>query len=129
MQNKLVRVATLMAYFMLLRQSEYIYSARENDHAVKAKHVEFKLFKQMDFVEASGVAEVSYAEVESVRITLPHCKNDVLRRGNPFWYESGSAEANEFYLVREMFNWSRVARFMSEDVFTSFRDDSGKLHR
>ena len=35
--NKMMRVAALMAYFLLLRQSEYIWQDSQSDHALRVK--------------------------------------------------------------------------------------------
>jgi hypothetical protein len=119
MAKRLVRVAALMAYFMLLRQSEYIYSPNEGSHALLARNVEFKFLQRNEFVSASQVRGEAYEQVESVRITLPHCKNDPFHRGNSLWYEARKVRAGEYDIVSELFQWSKVARFASEDVFTS----------
>ena len=36
--NKMMRVAALMAYFLLLRQSEYIWQNSKSDHALRVRH-------------------------------------------------------------------------------------------
>jgi hypothetical protein len=71
-------------------------------------------------------AEV-FSNVESVRVTLPHCKNDPFNRGNQSWYEAGKAGAGEFDIVWELFHWSKIANFLAEDVFTSYRDKDNKV--
>jgi hypothetical protein len=129
MNNRMIRVAALMAYFLLLRQSEYIYSAGDNDHALRAQHIEFKLRAGSRFITADKVATVIYSEVEAVRVTLPHCKNDPFHRGNQFWYEVGSVQKGKYDIVFEMFQWAKVAGFRADDVFTSFRDTSNKVIR
>jgi hypothetical protein len=127
MMNRLVRVAALMAYFLLLRQSEYIYTTGESSHALLAKNIEFRMNGK--FVPAHLITTEEFGHVESVRITLPHCKNDPFHRGNSFWYEARSVQAGQYDIVFEMFQWTKVAKFTSEDVFTSFRDERGTLRR
>jgi hypothetical protein len=82
--NKMMRVAALMAYFLLLHQSEYIWQNSKSDHALRVRHVEFKLRARDEFIDASAVSNVLFSDIESVKITLPHCKNDPFRRGNQF---------------------------------------------
>jgi hypothetical protein len=94
MKHKVIRVAALMAYFLLLRQSEYIYKSHESNHSITASNVEFMHASGKVFWKSYEVKNWQYADVESVRISLPHCKNDPFRRGNQFWYEAHKAKEN-----------------------------------
>jgi hypothetical protein len=129
MKHKVIRVAVLMAYFLLLRQSEYIYKPTESNHALKAHNVEFMHIKDKNFYMSHLVSQWNYSDVESVRITLPHCKNDPFRRGNQFWYEAHKALEGEFDIVKEMFQWAIAAQSLTDDVFTSFRNNQGVIYR
>jgi hypothetical protein len=129
MKHKVVRVAALMAYFLLLRQSEYIFKANESNHALKVCNIEFMHAVRKVFVRSNEVSNWMYSEVESVRVTLPHCKNDPFRRGNQFWYEAHKAGDKEFDIVAEMFQWAKVANSQADDVFTSFRNEVGVIYR
>jgi hypothetical protein len=129
MKHKVVRVAALMAYFLLLRQSEYIFKVTESNHALKVCNIEFMHAVRKTFVRSNEVSNWMYSEVESVRVTLPHCKNDPFRRGNQFWYEAHKASEGEFDIVEEMFQWAKVANSQADDVFTSFRNEVGVIYR
>jgi hypothetical protein len=91
MKHRVIRVGVLMAYFLLLRQSEYIYKSAEVSHAIQACNVEFMHVSKKVFSKSHEVALWTYEDVESVRVSLPHCKNDPFRRGNQFWYEAHSS--------------------------------------
>jgi hypothetical protein len=91
MNSKMLRIAALMAYFMLLRQSEYIYS---NNYVIQSEHVELMFININEFIPSYEIRDRRFVDVESVRITLPHCKNDPFNRGNQFWYY----EANVFVM-------------------------------
>jgi hypothetical protein len=118
-----------MAYFLLLRQSEYIYKSHESNHAIKANDIEFMHVTGKVFSKSYEVENWQYSDVESVKISLPHCKNDPFRRGNQFWYEAHKAKADEFDIVAEMFQWAKLAKSLPEDVFTSFRTSNGEIFR
>ena len=83
----------------LLRQSGYIWQDFRSDHALSVKHVEFKLRARDVFVDASAISHISFSEIESVKITLPHYKNDPFRSGNQFCYEVGNVAGGEFDIV------------------------------
>ena len=123
LKSKMLRVAALMAYFMLLRQSEYIYSAKENNHAIRAENVEFKFVLNDNFIPSFEVRNMRFENVESVRITLPHCKNDPFHRGNQFWYETGNVSVGQFDIVWEIFNWAQLANLRRFDAFLAYRDN------
>jgi hypothetical protein len=119
MQDAPYRIAILVAYFFLLRQSEYIYQSRAGAHAIHASDVEFRL-SDGSFVPSDKVQHLSYAEVDLVKVTLRHCKNDPFRQGNSFW--CGKQEStSSIDLVREMFTFAQRARSLGSDVFTSIR--------
>jgi hypothetical protein len=112
-----------MAYFFLLRQSEYIYQAQANSHAILSSDVEFRLTNDA-FVKSHDIANVPYDSVNLVKVTLRHCKNDPFRQGNSFWCAKSTVvgqETKSFDLVREMFVFAAQANSKPEDVFTSIR--------
>jgi hypothetical protein len=129
MKHRVIRVGVLMAYFLLLRQSEYVYKSTEMNHAIRACDVEFMHVSGQVFWKSYEVALWKYADVESVKVSLPHCKNDPFRRGNQFWYEAHKAKQGEFDIVAEMFEWAQLANSLSDDVFTSFRNEDGEISR
>jgi hypothetical protein len=115
------RIAVMIAYFFLLRQSEYIYQRREGSHAIRACDVEFRTTNGQ-FVQSQMLQKTSLDSVNLVKITLRHCKNDPFRQGNSFWCERCSVDkSNHFDLVRELFVFSMQANLSSTDVFTSYK--------
>jgi hypothetical protein len=113
-------IAILVAYFFLLRQSEYIYQARVGAHVILASDVEFRL-SDGSFLSSDKIQHLSYEEVDLVKVTLRHCKNDPFRQqGNSFWCGKQDSTAS-IELVREMFTFAQQARSHGSDVFTSIR--------
>jgi hypothetical protein len=127
MKSKMLRIAALMAYFMLLRQSEYIYSTKENNHAIQSEHVEFMFINVNEFIPSYEIRDRRFVDVESVRITLPHCKNDPFHRGNQFWYEAGNVSVGQFDIVQEIFVWAQLAGLRRNDAFLAYRKSEQEI--
>jgi integrase len=116
------RIAVLMAYFFLLRQSEYIYSPRENDHAIRVSDVQFRVSTgQLIASHLLRESGFSIDEVDLVKITLRHCKNDPFRQGNSFWVSRERDNNMDFVKELAEFAWSANCR--EGDVFTSCRSE------
>lgn len=118
------RVAILMAYFFLLRQSEYIYHNRSNDHALRVEDVEYRM-KDGCFVMSHKLRESTYKikDIDLVKVTLRHCKNDPFRQGNSFWFSR--KEVDGFDFVKELAKFSYQSHCQDGDVFTSCRYGAG----
>jgi hypothetical protein len=117
------RIAVMIAYFFLLRQSEYIFQRREGSHAIRACDVEFRTTTGQ-FVQSHLLQKINLEDVNLVKITLRHCKNDPFRQGNSFWCERCSVDkSNHFDLVRELFVFSTQANLLGTDVYTSYRQN------
>ena len=122
MTDRPYRVAMLMAYFFLLRQSEYIYSPRENDHAVRVTDVQFRVSTgQLISSHLLRKSGFSVGEVDLVKITLRHCKNDPFRQGNSFWVSRERDNSMDF--VQELADFAWSANSKEGDVFTSCRSE------
>ena len=132
MMDKPYRVAILMAYFFLLRQSEYIYSPRANDHAIRVSDVEFRMnngvFIQSHLLRTSGF---SVEQIDLIKVTLRHCKNDPYRQGNFFWVNRKRSKNGSMDLVQELAEFAWGAHSKEGDVFTScrFPNENGKMIR
>jgi 3-dehydroquinate dehydratase len=129
-QDAPYRIAILMAYFFLLRQSEYIYQQSEKAHALLANDVEFRL-TDGSFIHSQDVHSVNFDSVNLVKVTLRHCKNDPFRQGNSFWCERKDSSLNQptIELVREMFVFASQAKSLGTDVFTSLRPTPNEIVR
>ena len=131
-EDRPYRVAILMAYFFLLRQSEYIYSPRENDHAIRVSDVEFRMnngiFVQSHLLRSSGY---SIEQIDLIKVTLRHCKNDPYRQGNFFWVNRKRSRNGRMDLVQELAEFAWGANSREGDVFTSCRcsSENGKMVR
>jgi Phage integrase family len=114
------RIAIFMAYFFLLRQSEYIYHNTSNDHALRVEDVEYRM-KDGVFVTSHMLRASKYGikQIDLVKITLRHCKNDPFRLGNAFWFSR--REVDGFDLVKELATFSYQSYCQDGDVFTSCR--------
>jgi len=120
------RVAIFMAYFFLLRQSEYIYHNTSNDHALRVEDVEYRMDDGV-FVQSHKLRSSKYGikHVNLVKITLRHCKNDPFRLGNSFWFDRMEDE-DGFDFVKELAKFSYQSHCQDGDVFTSCRYGKNK---
>ena len=117
------RIAVILAYFFLLRQSEYIYSKSASNHAIRVQDVEFRVRSTGALIQSHQLSATSYRnpDIDLVKVTLRHCKNDPFRQGNSFWRERSSVADGEIDLVTEMVSFALLARSRTDDVFTSVR--------
>jgi hypothetical protein len=122
------RIAVLIAYFFLLRQSEYIYQKQSNDHAIRVSDVEFRIRGKGVFIQSHLLRTSGYhiRDIDLVKVTLRHCKNDPFRQGNSFWCEREFSKNGSIDLVREMAEFSWSANCISGDVYTSCRLSTNK---
>jgi hypothetical protein len=122
------RIAVLIAYFFLLRQSEYIYQKQSNDHAIRVSDVEFRIRNKGVFIQSHLLRNSGYLirDIDLVKITLRHCKNDPFRQGNSFWCEREYSKNGSIDLVREMAEFSWTANSINGDVYTSCRLGTNK---
>ena len=126
LENRAYRIAVLLAYFFLLRQSEYIYRAADNDHALRVDDIEYRIKDTGSLIpshrlRSSGVALESF---DLVKVTLRHCKNDPFRQGNSFWCQKYIPGPRQIDLVSEMLQFSLLSNTVDGDVFTSVRKNS-----
>jgi len=119
--DEVARVAILMAYYCMLRQSEYIFQSGDQNHAIQAQDVDFHMAATDLFVSATAPFTVSYDEIDAVRISLRSCKNDPFRQGNVFWFHKQNMMDRNLDIVAHMHAWARRANLSSTDVFTSYR--------
>ena len=117
------RVAILIAYFFLLRQSEYIYQKQSNDHAIRVSDVEFRNKKDGKFLMSHQLRTSGWKikDIDLVKVTLRHCKNDPFRQGNSFWCAREESKDGSLDLVQEMAEFSWRSNSVEGDVFTSCR--------
>jgi hypothetical protein len=117
------RISVLMAYFFLLRQSEYIYSTKSNDHALRTDDIEYRVASSGVLIPSFRLASsrIPLSLFDLVKVTLRHCKNDPFRQGNSFWCLRSPHRPGQVDLVNEMLNFSMISNSLSGDVFTSIR--------
>ena len=122
------RVAVLIAYFFLLRQSEYIYQKHLNDHAIRVSDVEFQNRRDGKFVMSHQLRTSGWQinDIDLVKVTLRHCKNDPFRQGNSFWCAREISKDGSLDLVQEMAEFSWRSNSEEGDVFTSCRLKSNR---
>ena len=126
------RIAVLLAYFFLLRQSEYIYSVTESNHAIRVQDVEFRVRSTGILIQSHQLRSSPFRnnDIDLVKVTLRHCKNDPFRQGNSFWRERSAVTAGEVDLLTELVSFSLMARSITDDVFTSIRvGNIPQIHR
>jgi hypothetical protein len=113
------RIAVLMAYFFLLRQSEYIYSVAEGNHAIRVNDVEFRLKDSEVLIPSHQLRDSSYRDhdIDLVKVTLRHCKNDPFRQGNAFWRARTAPVPGQIDLISEMVQFSLAANSVDGDVY------------
>ena len=147
-RSKMVSTAVTMAFFCLLRVSEYVpkYQVRaatattpavyelseEGDrcHAIMSRDVLFEVQSELpgvaaEFVPAHHVAADMWHRITCVKITLRSAKNDVMRAGSTFWFNNLST-TQYINIVRVLFDWSVLAHHRAGDFFMSYNLFQGR---
>ncbi len=133
MKQRMIATATQLAFFCLLRVSEYVpyYKQEERElrcHAMQGKDVEFELFKDgvTSTVKAERVTKDMWPFVTLVRFELRHSKNDKMRVGSVFWFRN-LPEAAGINIVRAVFDWICLSKPTAESYLMSFRSQNGHV--
>ncbi len=135
MQAHMVATGLLLAFFCLLRASEYAATTADVHHAVRAGAVEFLCILPGTTAEVfipahklRVVPGVSYACVRVVRITIHTAKNIRANQGVPLWFsaqpEAGSA-AETLNFTHALFQWTMATTLTEESQFCSFVSPAG----
>lgn len=126
--DDMVGVAVTLAFFCLLRSSEYVPNHRGAEHncchALLAKDVEFEVGSDTDsvFFDASEVRAHMWPHVLTVKFTLRSAKNDKLRMGSVFWFRNiASYSLSVINVVKTAFEWALKSRPSSSSYFLSRR--------
>jgi hypothetical protein len=119
--------AIQLAFFCLLRVSEYVPNVKdikhECCHAMLAKDVLFEVEHPdggSQMVDATQVTTAMWPRVTLVKFTLRSMKNDQLRIGSTFWFRNMPNEEGT-NIVKVAFEWAVTARLQSGDFFMSHR--------
>jgi hypothetical protein len=138
MVDTMIGVAATLAFFCLLRVSEYVpgYTKIELDedgyrcHAITARDVLFEVAsltgEESEFVPSHKVTADMWPRVITVKITLRSMKNDQSRVGSAFWFSNLPEINDTTNIVRVLFEWAVRARLGPKSYFMSFRQGSGK---
>ena len=117
-------VAVQMAFFYLLRQSEYIYNkasvAKGSDHAMKAEDIIFELDtnKGRIWLESWQLKPEMWNQVRLVKFILRSAKNDTERTGSTFWSRNRQ-DPGGINIVKVVFDWAIRARHVKGSYFMS----------
>lgn len=129
---EMTAVAIQIAFFCLLRVSEYVPSTKRlrlgSCHALRAGDVQFELQQGSGTVwqDATEVHPDQWPLVRVVRFHLRSMKNDELRTGSVFWFKNLQQEGG-VNIVRVTFDWAVKARLQRSSFFMSYQvGDSGK---
>jgi hypothetical protein len=125
-RKHMATVATQLAFFYLLRQSEYIYtkpSAKRPraDHALRAEDVTFEvdtLKAGRVWYESWQVTPQMWSQVKLVRFNLRSAKNDSDRTGSVFWSRN-QHDTGGINIVKVAFDWAIRARLSRGCIFMS----------
>lgn len=131
MRFKMLGVAIQLAFFCLLRQSEYVPNQisikNKSDHAMKASDVEFEILDHGGvntlWYDASQVTTNMWPQVKTVKFTLRSAKNDAMRTGSVFWFTNFPKRIG-INIVKVAFDWAILARLTPEAYFMSYFMDS-----
>ena len=124
-EDEMVAVAVMIAFFALFRSSEYVpdHVGSEHNccHALLARDVQFEVTLpngQVGMYDASEVELWMWEHVTLIKFSLRSAKNDKLRMGHVFWYRNrlGCSGIN---IVKECFDWEIKARLRPKDFFMS----------
>jgi hypothetical protein len=125
--DAMVGAGILLAFFCLLRTSEYVPNRRsvmENAcHALKASDVWFELIDKDGnrvMVESYLVIAEMWDNVSLVKFVLRSAKNDKLRVGSTFWFKNEPSE-NGVNVVEIIFTWVCRANLAPTDFLFSCR--------
>ncbi len=130
MLNHMLATAGVLAFFCLLRSSEYVpdYKGAEENccHALLAEDVQFELSPpdgSAYFVDASEVCDQMWKDVSLVRFTLRSAKNDKMRMGSVFWFRNLTSlgASLQINVVKVAFDWAVRARLNPDNFFMSYR--------
>lgn len=138
MTDRMTNTAVLLAYFCLLRVSEYVPDSKAEvddngaiPHFLKARDVEFELAplagespRDPTLIPAHQVKAALWPRVTAVKFTLRSMKNDTMRIGSVFWFQN-LAQSEGTNIVRVVFDWAVAARHKRMDPFMSFNLPSG----
>ena len=119
-------VAVQLAFFYLLRQSEYIYNPesvkKKCDHALRAEDVTFEVRTDRGLIwyESWEVKAYMWEHVTLVKYNLRSAKNDADRTGNVFWSRN-QREVGGINIVKVAFDWAVRARLSRGCYFMSCR--------
>jgi hypothetical protein len=127
--NKIMAAtAILLAFMCLLRVSEYVAGARDEEdeccHALVTEDVWFEVARLSgigsEMVCACDVNADMWSRVVLVKFTLRDAKNDQYRVGSTFWYRNRPGLANcSVNIVQSIFEWAIYARLRPADFFFS----------
>lgn len=127
MKSMMVATAVQIAFFCLLRVSEYVPHANKRDrihkcHAMKGKDVEFEIMKngRISTVKSADIKPEMWPLVTLVRFELRHSKNDKMRTGSVFWFRNLPSEGG-INIVKTVFDWVCLSRPGPESYLMSYR--------
>jgi hypothetical protein len=125
--DNMVGVGVVLAFFCLLRTSEYVPDRRsvlENScHALRAADVLFELSDAEGrrwMVESFLVTSDMWPRVSLIKFILRSAKNDKFRMGTSFWFRNEAKAAGQ-NIVRIIFLWVLRANLAPTDFLMSCR--------
>lgn len=128
--DRMLRMGCLMAFFCMLRASEYVQETRSHraDHSIKAANVHFQIHEG-SWVESTLLRPlgVVLSTVLVVKVSLPSMKNDQFCQGNAWSFRNRNLEADRFDMVAELFHWAMEANARPADPFMSYRTSEGQF--
>lgn len=134
-QHHMIAIGLLLAFFCLLRASEYSATTTDVHHAIRANAVEFSCalpnHSEETLIPAWALRNtpgLSYKYVRVVRITVHSAKNIKIGKGVPIWFsaqpEAGSAE-KQLNFTKALYTWAMHTPLSADHQFCSFTTPEG----
>jgi hypothetical protein len=131
----MIAVGLLLAFFCLLRASEYAITTADVHHAIRASAVEFLCRRSESktpvFIPAHELRNtpgICYDHVDVVRITIHSAKNIKLGKGIPMWFSAqptAGSEAEMLNFTHALYEWTMTTTLSADSQFCSFQSPEG----
>lgn len=126
LDRALLGVAVVFAFTCLLRPSEFC-SDTSADHAYRADAVLFECRTtdnphELTYHTAANLHNISWSQVQLVKLTMRHAKNIKFRTGKSVWFSADpTPDVDRRQLTEHLFRWAKRAHLQPDSLLMSFR--------
>lgn len=125
----LLGIAVVFAFTCLLRPSEFC-SDTSADHAYRANSVLFECTipgsSRPIYRTAANLRDITWPQVQLVKLTMRHAKNIQFRTGKSMWFSSDPTPGVERKQITEyLFQWAQRAQLQNDSLLMSHRITTG----